>query len=249
MEEIKLEIKSPLYSIEEILKTLEDLYLSPIPNTPQLKKQQMSEIGLIIKKLIFYFDIILLNNLKIGSIGTKDGEDMHYWTYISKYFQIPSVKFINNIYNRADTNSDKGYAWLCISIIEKSIHETINEIYNQAFDIKFYQHESIMIEKKFEVLSLTHRLAAVPFYDIDIDIIKEYNEYKNIKEIEDKKTEEEMPILHSFDSKKIVDKTPFITPFHINLNSRRDPNMSLLLSRGYDNYSNFQSKSKLNLLI
>jgi hypothetical protein len=247
MEENK-EQKSPLHNIEEILKLLEDMYLSPLPNTKKLKNQQKTEIGQIIKKLIFFFDIILLNNLKIGSIGTKGGEDMHYWTFISKYFQIPSVKFINNIYYRADTNPDKGYTWLCISIIEKSIHETLKEIYNQQFDIKFYQYDSMMIEKKHEILNLSQRLSAVPFYEIDIDIVREYNEYKNMKEIEDKRTEEEMPILHSIDSKKNVDKTPFITPFHFNFNSRRDTNMTLLLSRGYEGISNFQSKGKCLLI-
>jgi hypothetical protein len=234
--------ETPLFHIEENLKLLEDRYLSPIPNTPKMKKQLMSDISQIIKKLIFYFDIILLNNLKVGSIGTKGGEDMHYWIFISKYFQIPSVKFINNIYNRAEMSADKGYAWLCISVIEKSLYETLKEIYNQQFDIKFYQYDSMMIEKKADILNLLQRLSAVPFYEIDIEIIREYNEYKNMKEIEDRKTEEEMPILHSIDSKK-VDKTLFITPFHLNYNSRRDPNMTLLLSRGYEGISNFQSKS------
>ena len=91
-----------------------------------MKKQQKSEIAQIIKKLVYFLDMILVNNLKkFSSSNLKNTDDIHYWNFISKYFHIPSVKFINNICDRIETNTDKGLAWLVISMTEKSLHESI----------------------------------------------------------------------------------------------------------------------------
>jgi hypothetical protein len=224
MEKDSSELKSisPLQQIDEYIKQLENINLSPLPNTPSALKRQKSEVSTILKNLIYEYDAILSHKLKLSnSSGNLREDNQHYWNYISKYFRITSVKFINNIYTRVETNKEKGLAWLCISIIEKSFYESLREIYNQAFDIRFYQFDSLFIEKKYDILALTQKLSLFHYFDIDLEIIKEYNDYKNIHEGDSKREDEEIPITSPAEDKKLHDKTLLITPFHLNLNSSK----------------------------
>jgi hypothetical protein len=265
MEKIKenteLKSYSQLQQIDEYIKQLENINLSPLPNTNSALKRQKAEVSGILKNIIYEYDAILSHKLKVGNssgnLRNIDTESMHYWEFMSKYFRITSVKFINNIYNRVETNKEKGLAWLCISIIEKSFYETLREIYNQSFELKFYQFDALLIEKKQEILALTNKLNLIHYFDIDLDIIKEYNDYKHIRETDSKK-DEELPFESSpEDSKKAGDKTLLITPFHLNLNSSKDfvyigkdtgqANFTSFMSKGYENFSNLQSKSKIPL--
>jgi hypothetical protein len=243
---------SPLQQIDDYIKQLEDINLSPLPNTSSALKRQKAEVSAILKNIIYEYDGILSHKPKhSNSTGNLREDNQHYWNYISKYFRITSVKFINNIYTRVETNKEKGLAWLCISIIEKSFYETLREIYNQAFDLRFYQFDSLLIEKKQDILALTQKLSLFHYFDIDLDIIKEYNDYMNIREGDSKREDEEIP-LASPEDKKAHDKTLLITPFHLNLNSskyninlERDIGVTNIPSYiGYENISNFQSRSK-----
>jgi hypothetical protein len=216
------EIKSysPLQQIEVYIKQLENINLSPLPNTNSALKHQKQEVSQILKNIIYEYDAILSNKLKHSSTPSLIEDSNHYWSMISKYFRITSVKFINNIYNKVETNKEKGLSWVCISIIEKSLYESVREIYNQSFDLKFYQLDSLLIDKKQEILGLTQKLSLFHYFDIDLDIIKEYNDYKSIHEVDSKKAdEEEIPIQSSPEDSKKGEKPLLITPFHLNLNS------------------------------
>jgi hypothetical protein len=172
---------TPITIIQDQLKSLENLQLSPLPSDSSRKHD--NEVSSILKKIICNYDRILMDKLENKS-ETLYQKEPHYWNYISKYFQIPSVKFIHNIYEKLQTPSEKGLAWIYISITEKSLHESLKEIYNQGFEKKFYSKESMMIGYKSEILNLSEKISKFQFSSTKLEIENEYNEYKKMKEIE-----------------------------------------------------------------
>jgi hypothetical protein len=230
-------ILDPVKSIEEQIKFLENINLSPLPNSKEAVRIQKSDVSTSLKKIIFNFDVILMdklrrnssekNLLKQASSGTPELE-VHYWNYLSKFFQIPSVKFINNYCNKLQTNAEKGLAWLCISITEKSLTESIKEIYNQSFDKKFYEQDALICTRKEEIIKYVDKLTKFHLFNIKLGIEDEYNEYKRMKETEGKEEEGndiDLPSVSPI-SKKINDKYFYITPYLLtpkDNNANRNP--------------------------
>ena len=62
---------------------------------------------------------------------------------LSKYYQIPSVKFCN-LSEQIHEPSRRGMLWILLSIAEKSFNESVNEIYKQNFDKKFYDKSCVL---------------------------------------------------------------------------------------------------------
>lgn len=252
---------TPLNMIEEQIKLLENINLSPLPSTKEDLMLHKNEIAASLKKIISNFDTILLDKLRknkslsnMNSTGSGNGnkdialgrsssnqlEEQHYWIYLSRYFQIPSVKFINNIYDKLQTIPEKGLAWLYISISEKSFHESLREIYNQNFDRKFYENDSLIVIKKNEILSLSEKLGKFHLFNIKLGIEDDYNEYKRVKEMEKKSNDNDnidVPIISPINNQKINENAFIITPYNLDVTKS-----------GYNNTDNFYySKATMDL--
>lgn len=148
----------PIKIIEEQVKILEDVNLSPMPETALDLQIQKNEVMISLKKIVFAYHTILndgikqinqrklsivvnnnsnngINNTVSNNINNNSKYDEEgYWSYISKYFRINSVKFINNVYEKLKNNTEKGIVWLTISILENSFYDSLNEIFSQEFD-------------------------------------------------------------------------------------------------------------------
>ena len=178
----------PLSTIEELITQLEKLNLTPLPASQQVKK----DVSICIKKIVFNFDIILSNKLRLdltqnqNPISKKDTN--HYWNYISKYYQIPSVRFCN-LYDKVRRPSERGMLWILLSITEKSFYESVNEIYIQNFDKKFYDKSSLIATKKEQILNLCNKLNTIHLIEIKTDLNDEYFQYK--QGIQQNKNEEQ----------------------------------------------------------
>ena len=157
------------------------------------------------------------NNLNnINNINNNNNVINHYWTYISKYFSnIPSVEFCMKYekYNSFNNKTEeKGMLWILISIIEKTFHDILLEIYNQNLDKKFYDKNSLIIIKKNELLNLTKKLKYIHL--IEMEKIDDYLKFKNnLKKqqslkIKEEPDEEEL-FLSPFHNPKQVDKNLF----------------------------------------
>ena len=136
-----------LKNIEDLINQLEKLNLSPLPSTNKDSQSIKQDVISRIKRIVYYFDIILSNKLRLDlSQKNLKPEDNHYWTYLSKYYQIPSVKFCN-LSEQIHDPSRRGMLWILLSIAEKSFNESVNEIYKQNFDKKFYDTSSLIVTK------------------------------------------------------------------------------------------------------
>ena len=101
--------------------------------------------------------------------------DQHYWVYISKYFNIPSVKYLN-MDDSLKTHQEKGLAWIAISILENTLLDSFKQIYVMNFNKKFYEKTSFLIEKKSEILqSLTSLSTFNLLNSFNVDIYKKYS--------------------------------------------------------------------------
>jgi hypothetical protein len=107
---------------------------------------------------------------------------------------------------------EKGMLWILISIIEKTFHDVVLEIYNQNLDKKFYDKNSLIIIKKNEILNLTKKLKSIHL--IEMEIFDDYLKFKNnlIKQqpfkIKEEPDEEEL-FLSPFHGSKEIDKNYF----------------------------------------
>lgn len=134
--------EDPIKSIEECTNVLEDINYSPMPSSKEDLRQQHYEISVCLRKIVFNFDLILNDNLKptrdrknsISNIGDITQSEDHYWNYISKFFRTLSVKFMNDVYDKVQSTSEKGLLWIYISIMENSLFDTLKDIYSLQFD-------------------------------------------------------------------------------------------------------------------
>lgn len=169
-------------NIEELINQLEKISLSPIPLTNQDSQNMKKDVNRIIMKIVSKFDLVLSHKIRFD-ILTPDTN--HYWSYVSKYYQIPSVKFCN-LNHSINTAPDKGKLWLLLSITEKSLNESIKEIYNQNFDKKFYDKNSIINTYKKEIIELCSKLNNIYLFDTKTEMNEEYLKYKTIHQKKEK---------------------------------------------------------------
>jgi hypothetical protein len=214
---ISNESESSIYIIDEYIKQLENMNLS-LPSTKEDLLIQKSDSSTIIKKIIYHFDVILMDKLKVASdkfsrSSSNISDELHYWKYLSKYFQISSVKFINNFYEKIQTIPEKGLAWIYISISEKSFYESIIEIYGQGFEKKFYNEDALINKRKTDILRISEKICKFEFINKKIELEEEYLLYKKQKEKEGKygdSNEIELPSVSPISYRK--KENYFITP-------------------------------------
>ena len=142
-------------------------------NQETMKKEQQT----LVKQMVVQFDYVLKDKLRLDLQKNIKKEENHYWTYLSKYYQIPSVKFCT-IYHKNNNLKELGMIWILLSILEKSFNDSINQIYIQNFDKKFYDKASIIVVRKKDILNLCQRLNAIALVDFKSEIQTEYKKYK-----------------------------------------------------------------------
>ncbi|MCQ2818004.1 MAG: hypothetical protein MJ252_12130 [archaeon] len=171
--------ESILGEMSEILNEMEKLNVSPTTSTAETIKENKTKFLNFLKKMVIDFDELLSSQIRID-LGSKDSkkDDNHYWTYLDKYYKIPSVKFCSE-YLQSSTNKNKGMVWIALSIVEKSLNDSINDIYKKNIDKKFYDSQSIITQKKKEILDISFKLNKIYPFDFMKDL---YNKYLKFKE-------------------------------------------------------------------
>ena len=177
--------------INDQISNLINLGLSPIPANKEYEILQQGDLNRCMIRIIYFIDILLNDRLNLFFNSDKKYDmlnsnhsfnsisEKHYWVYISKYFNIPTVKFLNvcNLYN---TNQEKGFAWITISILENTLYDSIREIYTMNFDKKFYEKDSNLVDKKSEILKAMENLSNFNLLNsFNVEIYKIYINDKN----------------------------------------------------------------------
>lgn len=186
-------IKSENYIkiINDQISNLVNIGLSPIPSTKDDKLLQQADLNRCLIRIIYFLDILLMDRLtfiqntdkKLDKISSNHSfnanSERHYWVYISKYFNIPSVKFLT-MYDLFKNNQEKGLAWLTISILENTLLDSLKQIYTMNFDKKFYEKDANIIERKSEILKSLEKLSNFNLLtSFNVDIYKDYINDKN----------------------------------------------------------------------
>jgi hypothetical protein len=280
-------IENPLKLLEEQVSYLSKISYSPLPTTQEDLIVQQTNIMNILRKSIFLFDVVLLDKLRgqsfkqSGSINSNElnkrnvsspmlglgigksnslpetAHETHYWSFISKYFRFPSVKFVT-LYEGFQNDKERGYAWICISILENTFLDAIKEIYNQKFDSKFYQKNSIISEKKSEILTILEELTRniIMFKKRNVEIYKEYEKYKEFIELEEKEGFDDDPHTPlNKDKIPVMESHYMYTPSNFygvnNMNRKNDKDLlsSLYQSQVSNPGMNQQEKGDLNKLM
>jgi len=127
----KVNNNDPIKILEEQINNLIDISIWHLPNNKQEVFEQQSQFLKCLIRIILSFYDVLMNNLKQSKSNKKEP---HFWDYISKFFQVNSVKFIINVYDSLNTDQHKGLAWLSLSVFEYSFNDNLKEIYKQEFD-------------------------------------------------------------------------------------------------------------------
>lgn len=195
--------RCPLIIIESNLKELEEA---------SNHKTSKFELENCYRKIIVGLESILNN--RIITTTNKSPEKQIFWNYISKYFRIASVRFINNIFDKKQSKREKGLEWLFISIFEHSLNESFYQIYAQGFNIRFYESDSLLSEEKPKILSLTKRIDNLRNLSLNIDILKEYEEFKKINNEKQSFLEDDSPHLYFRKESLIDDKNFYTTPIN-----------------------------------
>lgn len=187
-------IKSENYIkiINDQISNLVNIGLSPIPSTKDDKILQQADLNRCLIRIIYFLDILLMDRLTFFQNNTDKKFDVlnsnhsfnpnserHYWVYISKYFNIPSVKFLT-MYDIFKNNQEKGLAWLTISILENTLLDSFKQIYTMNFDKKFYEKDANIIDKKSEILKSIEKLSNFNLLNsFNVEIYKDYINDKN----------------------------------------------------------------------
>ncbi len=182
--------------ISDQISNLINIGLSPIPSTKDDKIFQQADLNRGLIRVIYFLDFLLmdhltfLNNENSNNINKKyevlnsnhsfnSNSERHYWVYISKYFNIPSVKFLTRC-DLFNNNIEKGLAWLTIGILENTLLDSFKQIYAMNFDKKFYEKEANIIDKKAEILKSIEKLSNFNLLNsFNVEIYKYYINDKN----------------------------------------------------------------------
>lgn len=149
--------------------------------TPEIEQKEL----VLIKKIVGCFNEILTDNFNIGEQNSPESSNKknHYWTFISKHFNSPLVRFCirydeNELgKSRQEENYlQKGEIWIFLSILEKSFSESIKEIYMGSLDEMYYDKNSLLRKYKSEIINILNELKTVNF-NIKSKIYDKYLEF------------------------------------------------------------------------
>ena len=155
-----MEANDIIEKLQDLIKQLKLINTTSLSlseeRTPEIEQKEL----VLVKKIVGCFNEILSDNFNIGEQNSPDSNNKknHYWTFISKHFNSPLVHFCIR-YDENDLGKSfqeenilqKGEIWIFLSILEKSLSESINEIYIHKFDENFYEEDSILRKNKIEL--------------------------------------------------------------------------------------------------
>ena len=188
--------ENPFMVLDSKLKQLEDINFSPLPQSKEDRSIVNFNILNSLIKIIFNLDTILQDKLKkkssinhssnnlhiynnaIKGVSNISYEESHYWNFLIRHFtNLESVKFINNYLHDKAFANEKGLAWISIIVFEKKFYEFLVNFYKSDFAKKYYETDSLVIEKQKELLDFAMKLMNVSFH-ISIGIFEEYSKFK-----------------------------------------------------------------------
>ena len=180
-----MESNDIVIKLTNTIKQLKQLNTTSL-SIPQERSSEIEEKeSVLISKIVGCFDDILLDNINIKKQKSPEQKETknHYWTYISKHFNTPVMRFTIAFDKSESNNTDtseiyqqKGKNWILFSILENSFADSLNLIYKQNLDSKYYDKNAILRESKSEIKEILKELNEIQFNNIKN---KDYDKYKD----------------------------------------------------------------------
>ena len=177
-----------LIKLTNTIKQLNQLTTTSL-SLPQERSAEFEEKeSVLISIIVGCFDEILSDELNIKmekNLKMKESKN-HYWTFISKHFNTPVMRFCI-IFDKNEQNntspeeilSQKGKNWIYFSILENSFSDSINEIYKQEWDVLYYEKNSIIRKYKTEIKNILKELKGIQLKSIKSKDFEKYQDYVN----------------------------------------------------------------------
>ena len=177
-----------LIKLTNTIKQLNQLTTTSL-SLPQERSAEFEEKeSVLISIIVGCFDEILSDELNIKmekNLKMKESKN-HYWTFISKHFNTPVMRFCI-IFDKNEQNntspeeilSQKGKNWIYFSILENSFSDSINEIYKQEWDVLYYEKNSIIRKYKTEIKNILKDLKGIQLKSIKSKDFEKYQDYVN----------------------------------------------------------------------
>ena len=168
--------------IKNTIKKLKQLNPSLINPGQEKASETEKKETLLISKLVNSIHELLSDNYKMKSPNSLEEKNnkSYYWDFISKHFNTPEVRFCQ-ILEKGQSNNLfplKGKNWIYFSILEKTLYESIKDIYIQELDQQYYEEISLIRKYRKEIEDILKELEEVQFINI---MNKDYEKYLDFK--------------------------------------------------------------------
>ena len=177
-----MESNEILFKLTSTIKQLQQLHTTSLGVSKDRASELEKKESVLITKLVGCFHEILSDNFIQKNEEVKNNKENKnsYWSFISKHFNTPVMKFCI-IFDKNESNNDSGNPihqkeknWIRFSILEKSFSDSINEIYKQGLDEMYYGKNAIIRKYKSEINNILKDLQEIQFINI---LSKDYEKY------------------------------------------------------------------------
>lgn len=231
-----MESNDVISKLKNVINQLEELKpMSLGIHTEKVSEKEKKEISLLTKIVNFMHEILSDNYKKMKENNQKiqviKGNKSYYWDFISKHFNTPVVRF-TILYEKekgesSNTFIQKGKNWIYFSILEKSLYDSIFEIYKAGLEKIYYTNESIIIQQKYEILNLLKDLHHIHLISITN---KEYKKYLDFCKINEEKNPRSSFCEDNFENDELaIWQSPIMKKRTINKNNTFFENFEFLL--------------------
>ena len=244
---LSVEIFSKIKNIIKQLKQLETTttIIGPVEEKAlEVGKKEAS----LLQKLVNYFDEILSDKYIIPKEEKKENHNF-YWDYISKHFNTPIVNFCRN-FDKVESNKNaearkyKRKDWIYFSILENSFYDSINEIYLQKWDEKYYEQDSIFRKNKIEICNILADLQQIQFIYINSKDYEKYKDFlKNFQYTQNRSNTNTSFEIPSFPKDLQIIQSPIITKKNLTLKMQPNDSQKLKMFINEDfSFLSYQSE-------
>ena len=232
-----------LSNLSKTIKQLKHLHSTSFDIAQEKVSELEKNESALITKLVMSFHEILSDKFNIKNqqnqkdIQIEDKENKNYWTFISKHFNTPVMRYCV-ISEKNGSNNDsmqKGKNWIRFSIMEKSFSDSIKEIYKQGLDEIYYEQNAILRKYKSEINDILKELEEIKFINI---LSKDYQKYldfvkkgQNNSENKENNSDNELKLGQSPIPKKRMIKRGSIVFNGFFLNSNYDSDNSCIINQ------------------